>query len=131
MPHAFKHLCTVEGDPDGQAGSDMGQAHRNTITSLCIVPFRDNANQALLNDLTSDYTGNDTGTQDARLGLSASKKIFSSSLDSTIKCWHFKPLSSEGRNQAIAANGQAIRQNDYMQQPAYYQHDLTGTGSNQ
>ena len=98
MQQAFKHLCTIEGDPDDQLGCDKEQAHRNTITSLCIVPFRDNANQIEYNDQLNDYAENDTA-YDSKSAMPSTKKIFSSSLDSTIKCWHFKPTHTESRSQ--------------------------------
>jgi len=131
MPQAFKHLCTIEGDSDGQLGCDKGQAHRNTITSLCIVPFRDSLSKLHYNDGVNDYTENDTAPYEAKLSMSSTKKIFSSSLDSTIKCWHFKPLNPESRYQSISPNGQAIKQNDYVKQPTFNQHDSKGNGSNQ
>jgi len=97
----FNHLCTVDGD--GQGSTE--QAHRNTITSICVVASTAPGSRARVNSAGFDVaTERSPGGAVAQLNLQYQviKKVFTCSLDSTIKCWNFS-----GSAPSIMASSQA------------------------
>lgn len=123
VQRVFTHLCTV----DGQGEGPHEQAHRNTITSLCVVPStvvsaRTRTEAAGFEVATERSPGGPLAHQNRY--FHAVKKLFTCSLDSTIKCWNFSEASSTvGTMSQAAAHLQPQHANlgilDQAQTPHY------------
>jgi len=62
---------------------------------MCIVPFREGRGSNYGSEQINDFNSDDTGAGNLKQSMHSTKKIFSSSLDSTIKCWQFSPNNAD------------------------------------